>query len=516
MPPPPPSGGVVLLNQFRPIGGSGNNLANPALNPVPGSAEIALAPLNFADSNNDLVAGPNPRTISNVIAGGTGANGSNGETNDPVLSAWLYVFGQFVDHDLDLEETLPTSAAINVVVAPGDPTFPGGFVIAMNRATRNAGTNTIVNTTAGYLDLSQIYGSTAAVAASLQNADGTLTNSMNGLYLPVVNNAFVTGDPRVMENPELTALSTLFMREHNFWVHTLTAQHPTWTGSQFYNMAKAITTAEYQNVIYTEYLPHLIGPVITPYAGYNSTINPQVTQEFAGAAFRMGHSQISDTQEGLSNTGSVVFTEPLAQAFFNTPAIDESDGVESILRSLGADYAQATDVYTVPTLRNMLVANLVGGDVDEIDLIAIDIQRERDIGLGTLNQTRAALGMQPYASFAQLTADAVLQQNLQAVYGSIDGVDVFMGGLAEAHAPGAAVGPTFQAIISDQFRRLRDGDRFFWQNEGFDLQTAATIASTTLADMVMRNTGTTNLQPDVFVEAAFPLTPAASLRRLPR
>jgi peroxidase len=124
--------------------------------------------------------------------------------------------------------------------------------------------------------------------------------------------------------------------------------------------------------------------------------------------------------------------------------------------------------------------------------------------------------MQPYASFAQLTADAVLQQNLQAVYGSIDGVDVFMGGLAEAHAPGAAVGPTFQAIISDQFRRLRDGDRFFWQNEGFDLQTAATIASTTLADMVMRNTGTTNLQPDVFVEAAFPLTPAASLRRLPR
>jgi peroxidase len=199
---------ISLLKAFRPIGGSGNNLENPDLNAVPGSAELALAPLNFARGTNDgLVNGPNPRTISNVIAGGTGANGQNGQTTDPVASAWLYVFGQFVDHDIDLEETPTTSAPINIVVPPGDPVFKAGTVIAMTRDTRSPVTNTIINTVAGYLDLSQLYGSTVAIAASLRNADGTLRSSDNGQALPVVNDTFVTGDPRVMENPELTALS---------------------------------------------------------------------------------------------------------------------------------------------------------------------------------------------------------------------------------------------------------------------------------------------------------------------
>jgi peroxidase len=496
---------IRLLSEFRPIGAVGNDVQNPQLNPVPGSPELAIAPLNFAPgTNHGLVAGPNPRTLSNVIAGGTGANGQNGQTDDPVASAWLYVFGQFVDHDLDLEETPTDSAPINIIVPPGDPVFAAGTSIAMTRDTRSPVTNTIINTVAGYLDLSQLYGSTAEVAASLRNADGTLTTSDNGRALPVVDDTFVTGDPRVMENPELTALTILFMREHNFWVGTLKAQHPDWTSDQLYNMAKAVTTAEYQNIIYQEYLPLLLGPVLGPYRGYDPTVNPQVTQEFSTAAFRMGHSEISDTQEGLDANGNVVFTESLAQAFFNTPEIDESDGIDPLLRSLGADFAQATDVYVVSALRNLLFAPVPGGDVDAIDLIAIDIQRERDVGVGTLNQTRAALGLRPYRSFADLTSDPVLQSNLRAVYGTIHNVDLFVGGLAEAHTSGAIVGPTFQAIIADQFQALRAGDRFFWQNQGFDSRTASMISNTTLAVIMKRNTQTPNLQAQVFIESALP------------
>src|ERR1700722_2165649 len=425
---------INLLKVFRPIGGSGNNLKNPDINVVPGSAELALAPLNFAPRPKDgLVNGPNPRTISNAIAGGTGANGQNGQTTDPVASAWIYVFGQFVDHDIDLEETPANSAAINIVVPKGDPVFKPGTVIAMTRDTRSPVTNTIINTVAGYLDLSQLYGSTVAIAASLRNGDGTLISSDNGQALPVVNDTFVTGDPRVMDNPELTALTTLFMREHNFWIGTLKAEHSEWTGDQLYNMARAITTAEYQNIVYTEYLPLLIGPVLGRYNGYDPAVNAQVTQEFSTAAFRMGHSEVSDTQEGLDTNGNVVFTESLAQSFFNTPEIDESNGIDALLRSLGVDFSQATDVYVVAALRNLLFAGLVGGEVDQMDLIAIDIQRERDVGLGTLNQTRQALRLRRYNSFAELTADPVLQINLQVVYGTIDNVDLFMGGLAENH-----------------------------------------------------------------------------------
>jgi peroxidase len=497
--PPPPA---ELLKNFRPIGGVGNNIVNPGLDVVPGTPEIALAPLNFAPGTNDgLVAAPNPRTISNVIAGGTGANGQNAETDDPTASAWLYVFGQFLDHDIDLEETPTNSAAINIVVPPGDPVFAAGTSIAMTRDTRSPVTNTIINTVAGYLDLSQLYGSTPAVAASLTNADGTLLSSDNGKALPVVDGSFVTGDPRVMENPELTALTILFMREHNFWVSALKSQHPPWTGPQLYNMAKAITTAEYQNIVYQEYLPLLVGRALPSYNGYNPSVNAQVTQEFSTAAFRMGHSEVSDTQEGLDNNGNVVFTESLAQAFFNTAEIDEANGIDPLIRSVGSDFSQATDVYTVGALRNLLFAGLVGGDVDEMDLIAIDIQRESDVGLGSLNETRRAIGLNPYSSFAELTSDPILQKNFEALYGNVANVDLFMGGLAEKHASGAVVGPTFQKIIADQFEALRTGDRFFWLNQNFNPQLASAISSTTLGDIIKRNTDTTvTLQPNVFLQ----------------
>jgi peroxidase len=269
-------------------------------------------------------------------------------------------------------------------------------------------------------------------------------------------------------------------------------------------MAKAITTAEYQNVIYQEYLPLLIGPVLEPYRGYNPKVNPQVTQEFSTAAFRVGHSEVSDTQEGLDNRGNVVFSEPLAQAFFNTPEIDEANGIDPLLRGISADSSQATDVYSVAALRNLLFAGLVGGDIDEMDLIAIDIQRQRDVGLGSLNETRKALGLSQYRSFSELTADPLLVSSFKTLYGSIGNVDLFMGGLAESRAAGAVVGPTFQKIIANQFAAVRDGDRFFWLNQGFDSTTASMIASTTLADIIKRNTDTTNLQTNVFLTPTSP------------
>jgi Animal haem peroxidase len=499
--PTAPQNTVTLLKEFRPIGGTGNNLDNPGLNPTPGSPERNLAPLNFGPGAKDtLVSGPNPRTISNVISGGTGAQGQTSTTEDPGASAWLYVFGQFVDHDLDLEANSPDGHAIDINVPAGDPVFRAGTKIDMTRDLRSPSTDTIINTTAGFLDLSQLYGSTTDVASSLRNADGTLKSTNNGQTLPIANHNFVTGDPRVMENPELVAVTTLFMREHNHWVATLKAQNSGWNSDQLYNMAKAITTAEYQNIVYTEYLPLLVGAANVPaYDGYHSNKNAQVSQEFAEAAFRMGHSQISGEQAGIDNAGTEVFSQSLAQAFFNTPEQDIANGINPLLRNLGADPSQATDVYVVTELRNLLFAPLAGGNVDEIDLIAIDIQRERDAGLGSLNDTRQALGLRKYDGYSQLTSDPVLQLALETTYGSIDDVDLFIGGLAENHASNARLGETFLKIIRDQFLDIRAGDRFYWQNQKFDAQTASMISSTTLATILRRDTDSTNIQDHVFV-----------------
>jgi peroxidase len=265
-----------------------------------------------------------------------------------------------------------------------------------------------------------------------------------------------------------------------------------------YEMARAITTAEYQNIIYTEYLPTLIGSVLGPYRGYDASVNAQVTQEFSTAAFRVGHTQVSEHQSGRDNDGKITYTQPLSRAFFNTAAKTLANGLDALMRSVTIEFSQATDVYTVPSLRNLLYSPLPGGNVDLVDLIAIDIQRGRDVGLGTLNQTRKSLGLKPHASFAALTSDKVLQAQFKSLYGDIDQVDLFMGGQAEVHAAGAAVGETFQAIIARQFHALRAGDRFFWTNQAFDSDTAAQIAQTTLGQIIKRNTDTARVPQNVF------------------
>ena len=88
------------------------------------------------------------------------------------------------------------------------------------------------------------------------------------------------------------------------------------------------------------------------------------------------------------------------------------------------------------------------GEVDKIDIL-----RERDLGIATLNQTREALSMTPYTSFDQITSDPQLASELEQSYGSVDQVDLFVGGLAEdpASRGSSMVGPTFQAVIAQQF-----------------------------------------------------------------
>ena len=109
------------------------------------------------------------------------------------------------------------------------------------------------------------------------------------------------------------------------------------------------------------------------------------------------------------------------------------------------------------------------------------------MGLGTLNETRVALGLAPYTSFSQISNDPETVAALQKAYGTVDKVDLWTGGLAENHTPGAAIGPTFGKIIAEQFTALRDGDRLYFENQGFDPQTLAMIKQTTLSDIIARD-----------------------------
>ena len=483
--------GGNLLPEFRTPDGSGNNLTSPALNAVAGGVETRIAPANFAPgTTNGLVDAPNAREISNVVSGGPDA-----ETSDPNgYSAWMYVWGQFIDHDLDLTKTDGVNH-IDISIPPGDPDLAGD-TIPLTRFVTDPSTGIAVNSITGWIDGSQVYGSDAATAASLRNPDGTLKTSA-GDNLPIVNGALTSGDIRAGENPDLSAVTTLFVREHNYQVGQLRQQHPDWTGDQLYQQARAIVGAEIANITYTEFLPKLVGDAIPAYHGYDPSVDPRITQEFSTAAFRFGHSIVSGTESKIDNRGDHISSQSLGDAFFATPAdVAANGGTDALLRDFASDVTQASDVYAIPELRNLLFA-----PPQVMDLIAIDIQRERDLGIGSLNQTREALGLTPYTDFSQITSDPTVAANLQKVFSSVDDVDLFIGGLAEDHASGAMVGETFQTIIAQQFTNLRDGDRLWWQNQGFDDATKQQIQNTTLGDIEERNNDTTALQPDVFIAA---------------
>jgi peroxidase len=479
------------------IDGTGNNLADPTLGGA-GTDETRIAAAHFAPGTTDTpVNGPDPRVISNALFA------NDQDLNDPGgRSAYTYAFGQFIDHDLDMNPDQTPAAdgsnTLQIVVPPGDAFFTPGSTINILRGQIDPANGNAINAVTSFLDLSQVYGSDAATAASLRNADGTLKTQDGGLPIGP-DGQFMAGDVRVGENPDLTAMDVLFVREHNYWVAKLHAENPGLSGDQLYSMARAITTAEYQNIIYSEYLPSLLGrDAPGAYQGYDPNVNPSIMEEFSTAAFRFGHTIISPTETKIASDGTVLQTQDLiAAAGEPSNTFQNFGGADALLRNLAQDTSQQAGVSIISDLLNMLDAN----PNDMGDLGAIDVERERDLGINTLNQTRLALGLPAYTSFHQITSNTALAAELKSVYGSVNNLDLFVGGLAEDAdtANGSMLGPTFSAIISEQFANLRAGDRLYFENQGFSPALMSEIQNTTLSDLILRDTDTTAIQADAFV-----------------
>ena len=456
--------------EFRSIDGTGNNPAQPGFNAA-GGAFTRLGEAHFADADGALVAGANPRAISNLVVG-------EGDAAVPIgqgLSGMMYAWGQFIDHDMT--RSASGGADIGIVVPDGDPDFPNGTVIPMTRNLIDPATGNAIDRVTGWLDASMVYGSDPATAAALRMPDGRMATS-EGDNLPVApdGSTFLAGDIRAGENPSLTSLQTLFVREHNRQVDLLHAADPLLGGDALYDQARAIVGAEISRITYDEFLPHLLGQgAIAAYAGYDAAVDSRLSVEFAGAAYRWGHSTVSAETERKDEAGAVVGEGfELRDVFFMPPADFAADGgAGGFLRHLGSDLSQAMDARIVDDLRNFLFDPPVG-----LDLAAINIQRGRDLGLGTLNQTRQALGLAAYTAFEQITDDAGTVAGLRAAYAGVDAIDLWTGGLAERLTPGAFLGETFGRITADQFAALRDGDRLFYLNQGFDAATLNTIQHT--------------------------------------
>jgi hypothetical protein len=514
---------MLSASGFSPLDGVGNNVANPLL----GTAGTALLRISPQVGDPSLASNPSSRVVSNILnAQMTSATDANH------LSNWGYLFGQFLDHDLGLtpgDRTKP----LTILTDPNDPVGMGDQ--AISRSLTNADGQQI-NVNTSFIDLSQVYGSTKLVSDALRTFKGGLLKTSAGNMLPFNNLDFFTqaqldalhmandvrlvtndklfaaGDVRANENPELIAVQTLFMRSHNRIAGQLAASHPGLSDGALFQYARRLNIAIAQNIVYSGYLPALLGPTALPgYQGYDPKIDPSLATEFSTIGFRFGHSLLSSEIERTGNNGQTIQPPiPLAQSFFNPTLVSAKSQVDPftgltstdigpILKGAASENSNAMDLQAIDDIRNVLFGQ-IGATNNGLDLMARDVERSRDHGIGTYNDVRAAYGLSPVTSFAQITKDTAVQAQLEQVYGTVDAIDPFEGGLAEDHVRGSDMGALFTRILADQFTRLRDGDRFFFRNESFTAEEAGIFyQNRTLGRVITNNTGIYNLQDNVFV-----------------
>ncbi|UAA39286.1 hypothetical protein KIH87_02665 [Paraneptunicella aestuarii] len=488
----------------RTYDGTNNNLYATHI----GSTHQKLVRYTVADYSDGIskLAGLNrnsARSISNYVLAQTGSTANFRKATD-----YLWQWGQFLDHDIDLTDGVSPAEPANIKVPLGDPYFDPdstGTSIPLNRSIYDEFTGTDVgnprqqiNEITAWIDASNVYGSSLTRVRALRTFDGTgKLRTYKDKFLPFnvrgLPNAggdsdtlFLAGDVRANEQVGLTAMHTLFVREHNRLATLIAQRNPSLSGEEIFQQARKIVGAQMQVITYNEFLPVLLGKgALSPYAGYNPKANPSIANEFSTAAYRLGHSLLSPTILRLdANLEEISGGHlPLRDSFFAPKQILEYD-IDPILRGLAHQTAQELDSYVIDDVRNFLFGQPGNGG---FDLASLNIQRGRDHGLPSYNYARKSLGLGTVSSFAEITSDTVVQEKLKKAYGDVNSIDLWVGGLAEDNYQDAMVGELFFTILKRQFERLRDGDRFWYQNYLTAVEQKA-VASSTLADIIRRNT----------------------------
>ena len=452
------------------------------------------------------------REISNLVIDQAGASIPNSFGTSDFLWQW----GQFLDHDIDLTPGGDEEAPIPVPVGDPsfDPTSAGGAELAFNRSVFDPTTGSVtgnprqqINEITSWIDASNVYGSDFDRLVALREGAESpfLKTSDDGLLLPLNTDnffndngptgadpqtLFLAGDVRANEQIGLTVMHTLFVREHNRIAALLQAQFPDNSANEIFFLARRLVGAEMQIITFEEFLPALLGPnAIADYEGYDFLTNANIINSFSTAAFRFGHSALSPNLLRLDASGAPIAegSVSLREAFFSPGTFLQSGAdIEPFLRGLATQPHQEIDEKIIDDVRNFLFGIPGAGG---LDLAALNIQRGRDHGLPSYNDMRDALGLGRAASFAEVSSDATVQANLAAAYDSVNDIDLWVGGLAEdpVIAEGSQLGETFRRLLVIKFMRLRDGDRFWYEN---DLTQAELdfLGDVTLAKVIRDNT----------------------------
>ncbi|XP_047025775.1 peroxidase-like isoform X1 [Helicoverpa zea] len=477
----------------------------------------------------------------------------------------LAIWSQFIYHDLvhtPVRKTIHTNQAIRccgndgfpltpryihpscmpISVPHDDPFYKSKYVTCMEytrsvttyRGDCTFGAAEQMNQATHFLDGSNIYGTDSWEAAALRERTGGLLKTSTieeEEHLPLASNptekclvesgsetCFNAGDARANTHPWLASMYSIWVREHNRIARGLATLNPGWNSDRLYHEARRIVIAELQHITYKSWLPALTGKAFDELyesydTGYNSEIDPTITNSFATAGFHFVNSLLDKDIE-LVDGNNRVTPHRLMNNYYKPELVSQKGSLEKILRGMISQKSQGLDFNYDDDLRNQWLGGL--------DVLAVDVQRGRDHGLPGYTQYRALCGLPAVTSFQQL-ADVVPEETidkLSKLYEQPGDIDLVIGMMAESPVPGSLLGPTAICIMREQLWRTKAGDRYFYSHQDesgkFTKRQLAEIKRASLARLICDNTPLDRIQKDAFqpVSVSNPVVPCEEIKKV--
>ncbi|GCC37242.1 hypothetical protein chiPu_0015744 [Chiloscyllium punctatum] len=483
---------------------------------------------------------PNARILSNIISNGSAGLASI--TNSTVLSVF---FGYHVMFEiLDTRHPACPPEFLDVVIPHGDTVFNPNGTESVRLLFQRSGWDqqsghspnnprNQVNEVTAWIDGSSIYGSSHSWCDELRSfSGGRLASGSDPLLpkpstgkLPMWNHPdpatgqtglqgfYDFGNAAANESPFIMAESIIWFRYHNYLASQFEAQNSSWSDEDIFQHARKWVIASFQNIVLYEWLPKYLGTNIPDYTGYKAFVDPGISPEFQAAAIRFSASLVPPgvymrnrtcafrNVTTIDNRGSPALR--VCNNFWSRQRANLQTGadVEELIFGMASQIAERADNIIVEDLRDYMYGPL---RFSRSDLMALTIHRARDNGLPTFNTVRRAFQLAPINNWTDLQPTAEKQElfsKLAQEYGDVSELELWPGGLLESNG---TPGELFTQIIIEQFQRIRDGDRYWFENQQNGLFTAEevdSIRNITFFDVLVKalNTTENEIQKDAFV-----------------
>ncbi|XP_034946208.1 dual oxidase isoform X2 [Chelonus insularis] len=508
-----------------------NNLAHPDWGSVD-SRLIRKIPAAYADGVY-MMAGqdrPSPRKLSDLFM-----KGDDGIASTKNKTALFAFFGQLVTAEIIMASESGCPIEFHrIEVEKCDHIFDkdcqGNKYIPFLRANydRRTGHNPNspreqINKVTSWIDGSFVYSSSEAwanIMRSFKNGSFVMESSSqfpvrNTMRAPLFNHAvpnvmgmlnperlYLLGDPRTNQHPALLTFGILFYRWHNVIAARVQRENPLMSDEDIFQRARRIVVGTIQNIIMYEYLPALLGEKLMDYSGYKPDLHPGVSHIFQSAAFRFGHTLIPPGIYRRDDKCNFLMTRTgkpairLCSTWWDSNEVVSNNTIEQLIMGMASQLAEREDNLLNDDIRNNLFGPM---EFSRRDLGALNIMRGRDNGLPDYNTARTYFNLPKRKTWEEINPEMFkknpdMLRELKEIHGNnLNNIDVYIGGMLESSD---GPGELFTTVIKEQFERLRDSDRFWFENQDSGVFTKSEIDEikrVTFWDVI---TNTTQINPE--------------------